>query len=163
MRFSNSHGNLFNEGPAQRKAIAQSMAFTFFTSAFADQYDNADEDCPNKARIGHMGGRDFADVVPIKCDLAAEHAAFTLICDMERANGVRSIEDLYYESFLASEFQASYKERTPENFGRYAAMQAMGHGIGLEEIGMRGQVKVPYLEFGMYSLDQDYFTLQYPE
>jgi hypothetical protein len=51
------------------------------------------------------------------------------------------------------------RDLTPELFGHYLAMQAMGHGVGLESFGraVRDAINVPYVEFGSHSLECDYF------
>lgn len=52
------------------------------------------------------------------------------------------------------------RPNTLEFFGHYAAMQAMGHGVGLADAfgdTVSDQVKVPYIEFGHLSLSKDYF------
>ena len=48
---------------------------------------------------------------------------------------------------------------TIESFGHYAAMQAMGHGVGLNDaFGDCAEfIAVPYVEFGSHSLEKDYF------
>jgi hypothetical protein len=51
------------------------------------------------------------------------------------------------------------RDLTPELFGHYCAMQAMGSGVGLESFGrsVRDAIKISYVEFGSYSLEKDYF------
>lgn len=84
------------------------------------------------------------------------HAARTLRMDMERINGA-SIADLMKH---IQEFARGDRPATLEYFGHYAAMQAMGHGVGLlDAFGYEAHdwVRVPYVEFGSYSLERDYF------
>lgn len=116
------------------------MAWAFFASSYADQADEC----------GQSLSGEIMNQLPDACDPAALHAARTLRMDMERVNGV-PIADLY----------AQHPGTTDDarDWGHYAAMQAMGHGVGLSDYDIsRDQVQVPYVEFGAYSLEKDYFT-----
>lgn len=123
-------------------------ARAFFASAWADM---CDEDGP-----GVPSGAEIMDIMPDEIDPAAVHAARTLMMEMERANG-KTIEA------LMSDIQGiadGDRDATMEFFGHYAAMQAMGHGVGLGDAfgsEVREAVRVPYVEFGSHSLQRDYF------
>lgn len=153
--------------------IKTAMARAFFACAWADMQEEKDADDPSAV---NLSGREIMDVMPDEIDSAAIHAANTLAMDMERANGMQSIEELFA---LAVSLRGPNADRapTPENFGHYCAMQAMGHGVGLwdsfdiethdggicrhgEELktGARraDSIAVPYVEFGSHSLSKDY-------
>jgi hypothetical protein len=135
-----------------KQQIEHAAARAFFASAWADQAEET----------GHSGifsGADIMQVMPDEIDPAALHAARTLVMDTERANPCADgIAGLWR---IVSELprDGADRECTPELFGHYLAMQAMGTGVGLESFGYaaREHVRVPYLEFGSYSLERDYF------
>lgn len=124
-------------------------ARAFFASAWADAADES-ENSP----IGP--GTEIMDVMPSEVDPAAIHAARTLRMDIERINGASVDTILGAIQCIAD----GDRPATMEFFGHYAAMQAMGHGVGLHDA--FGQevyetIKVPYCEFGSHSLERDYF------
>lgn len=136
--------------------IRHGMALAFFASAYADQADECGQP---------LAGEIF-DQVPETIDTAAIHAADTLIMDMINAHNYGepglSVAQRIGLLFLAVERcdrSDADRECTPELFGHYCAMQAMGHGVGLESFGSaaRDRVTVPYCEFGSHSLQLDYF------
>ena len=121
----------------------------FFASAWADMADECGADV-----IGP--GTEIMDVMPDEIDPAAIHAANTLMMDIERVNG-KPLESLMA---VIEEKGDGDRPNTVEMFGHYAAMQAMGHGVGLYDAfgsEVHDVVKVPYIEFGSYSLSKDYF------
>jgi hypothetical protein len=119
--------------------ILKGMALAFFACAYADQADEC----------GQPMSGEIISQLPDALDPAALHAASTLKMDMERVNG-DDIETLY------TRFPGTTDD--PREWGHYAAMQAMGHGVSLRDYGISDdQVKVPYTEFGSHSLEQDYF------
>ena len=121
-------------------------SLAFFASAWADQQEEN----------GHSLRGEIMDQIPDIVDPAAIHAAVTLAMDMERINSksvAKMMEDV--ESVGDGD-----RPETMEYFGHYAAMQAMGHGVGLHDAFGRDVyklIKVPYIEFGAYSLERDYF------
>lgn len=124
------------------------MARAFFASAWADQ-------CEETGHAGILSGEEILDIMPRALDPAAEHAAKTLHFDMERVNVKKGVHQLL--PILYAEHQGE-PPLSLELWGHYAAMQAMGHGVGLWEYGIdSGAVEVPYVEFGSYSLERDYF------
>lgn len=123
-------------------------ARAFFASAWADQ---CDETGP-----GVVSGVEIMEVMPSEIDPAATHAAYTLRMDMERKNGKTVADMLAYIQETAD----GDRPATMEFFGHYAAMQAMGHGVGLHDAFGREvyeAVRVPYIEFSSMSLERDYF------
>ena len=124
-------------------------ARAFFASAWADAADNADNG-PN------LSGREIMEVMPSEIDPAAVHAARTLRMDIERTNGASIVELMTRIESMAD----GDRPATMEFFGHYVAMQAMGHGVGLHDAfgpDVYEMIKVPYVEFGEYSLERDYF------
>lgn len=150
-----------NAGMIISEQIQHGMALAFFACAYADQADECGQ--PLSGQV--------MDQLPAAIDKAALDAADTLAADTIRKNWqIRELwpigafinnaglaDILNYAQSLDSEGADS--ELTPELFGHYLAMQAMGTGVGLESFGyaVRDAVRVPYLEFGAYSLDLDYF------
>jgi hypothetical protein len=138
--------------------IKRGMALAFFSSAYADQADECGQ--PLRGEI--------MDQLPADIDPAALHAADTLAADFIRANWspefaprVEAAQGLRVAYRKAGQLPADGADRelTPELFGHYLAMDAMGSGVGLESFGYAvcDFFKVPYAEFGSYSLQNDYF------
>ena len=120
-------------------------ARAFFASAWADQVE--------ENGVSLQG--EIMDQMPIEIDPAAIHAARTLRMDIERANG-NTIEEIM--DFIKLNGNGD-RPNTIDHFGHYAAMQAMGHGVGLGDAfgsHVRETVKVQYCDFGSYSLEKDY-------
>jgi len=119
---------------------------SLFASAWAEQQEEN----------GCSLGDEIMDQIPDVIDPAATHAAVTLAFDIERINSksiAKMMEDI--ESIGNGD-----RPETMEYFGHCAAMQAMGHGIGLYDAfgkDVYKLIKVPYIEFGSYSLERDYF------
>ena len=117
-------------------------ARAFFASAWADQMDEAGD--PPRGEI--------LTQLPAVTDPAAHHAAATLLHDMLRANCCADAGDL-----LARCPDEGDRPHTLATLGHYAAMQAMGHGVGLgDAFGDHDCLIVPYIEFGSHSLEKDY-------
>lgn len=118
-------------------------ARAFFASACADM---AEEN-------GHALRGEIMDQIPGTIDPAAVQAAEALLSDMLRANGCADAGEL-----LARCPDDGDRPHDLESLGHYAAMQAMGHGVGLgDAFGDHDCLIVPYIEFGSHSLDGDYF------
>ena len=129
--------------------LEQHAARAFFASAWADM---CDEEGP-----GVPAGAEIMDVMPAEIDPAATHAARTLRFDIERANGCSV--DVLLQRIQANTGKGD-RQKTMEHFGHYAAMQAMGHGVGLHDAfgsDVYNSIRVPYVEFGSHSLERDYF------
>ena len=135
--------------------IEYAMARAFFCSAYADMAEEADT---RKAKrlVTSMSGRDWMDVLPDGTDPGAVHAAKTLMNDMASRN-LSGVQALWHVSTTMANGDRTC---TPENFGHYCAMQAMGHGVGLGDAfgqDVYEKVIVPHVEFGSHSLQKDYF------
>lgn len=138
----------YTEIDAARK-FEEHAAKAFFASAWADAADEY-EDSP----IGP--GVDIFDVMPEEIDPAAKHAARTLRIGIESMNG-KTIGDML--GIIERDGDGD-RPNTIESFGHYAAMQAMGHGVGLRDAfgsDVSDAIKIPYVEFGAHSLEKDYF------
>ena len=132
-----------------RNEFLHHAARAFFASAWADMADECESNV-----IGP--GVEIMDVMPDEIDPAAIHAAKTLAMDIERVNG-KPLESLMR---IIEEKGGGDRPNTVEYFGHYAAMQAMGHGVGLADAfgkKVHDVVKVPHIEFGSHSLSKDYF------
>lgn len=142
-----------------KNEIIDGMARAFFACAWADQ-------CEEAGQESMLSGREIMDIMPDEIDPAAIHAARTLAMDFIRAQPYLmkwgGDLDLLNRTFVSAKLldrTGADRELTPELFGHYLAMQAMGTGVGLESFGyaVRDFFKVPYVEFGGYSLEKDYF------
>lgn len=140
--------------------IERAMARAFFACAWADQVEETDDPAaPN------LSGQEIMDVCPKQIDPAARHAAQTLRMDMVRVNKAiaRDMDSLYRHAECAQVIfnQTGDRPLTPEMFGHYCAMQAMGHGVGLCDAfgeAVYEKIKVPHVEFSGSSLEKDYFA-----
>jgi hypothetical protein len=122
----------------------------FFASAWADMAEEQD-------KIPWPCGSEIMNYLPSEIDPEAIEAAETLASDIERING-KPLESLLD---LIDDTADGDRPATAEYFGHYAAMQAMGHGVGLQDAfgsEVYDVVKIPYIEFGSYSLSKDYFN-----
>ena len=95
------------------------MARAFFVSRWADE--NPEE----------ASGVELLDVAP-EADEEAEQDALNLIREMEAQYGA-SLEELFERAKNAPHRYAD-RPCDEEHFGHYAAMQAMGEGVGLESV-----------------------------
>lgn len=133
--------------------IKQHMAKAFFASAWADQCEESEQ-----AQI--ISGRDVFDVMPAEIDPAAFDAAETLEKDFLSANKQFTCLAGALDWLQCVPTPDGDRARTAEMLGHYLAMQAMGHGVGLyEAFGSEAydKIKVPHVEFGLGSLEKDYF------
>jgi hypothetical protein len=82
-------------------------------------------------------------------------------------NGDATLEALFDKAEAIIETSGGGdRELSPEMFGHYLAMQAMGHGVGLSDAfgrEVREAIKVPYLEFTNLDLEGDYFPVPVTE
>lgn len=130
---------------AMKQEFIHHAARAFFASAWADMVEE------NGATLRG----EIMDLIPDTIDPAAIHAANTLLMDLERVNG-KTIEQII--GFIGLHGTGD-RQNTVDNIGHYCAMQSMGHGVGLQDAfgsGVYSAIKVPYLEFGSYSLEKDY-------
>ena len=117
-------------------------ARAFFACAWGDM---AEEN-------GHALRGEIMNQIPGDIDPAAVHAADMLLTAMLRANGCADAGEM-----LARCPDAGDRPHDLESLGHYAAMQAMGHGVGLgDAFGNHDCLTVPHVEFGSHSLEKEY-------
>lgn len=131
-----------------RNEIIRHMSLAFFADAWASYEDEFGEG---------TGGCEILNILPSETDPAALEAAQGLADKMEKLNG----EPL---TAILARGEGGDRPCTPEFFGHYAAMQAMGHGVGLESVGFdaygpNANVKVPRVEFTHYDLDPGKYSI----
>ena len=137
--------------------IKRGAAIAFFACAYADQA----EECGQPMR------GEITEQLPDEIDPAAEHAAETLIVQLINTFNFQE-KGLSPSQMLAAIYlkaarlpkEGADREITPELFGHYLAMQAMGTGVGMESFGYAVAdlfAGLGYVEFGSHSLQKDYF------
>lgn len=142
-----------------RTEILEHMARAFFATAWADWSDNYGP--------GTQGnGVDVMDEMPDEIDPAARHAAGRLVERLESLHG-KSIEEVFKRAVEISG-DAGDRPKTPEMFGHYAAMGAMGHGVSLyDALGCEAAEYVNtsacYMEFSPYDLDEEKYPIPMSE
>ncbi len=133
--------------------IKRGMALAFFASAYADLCEECDQPLTGE----------ILDQLPPDIDPAALHAAETLMSGMRWANSEATGRQVdlteLYQMADDMDTEGADRQLTPELFGHYCAMQAMGHGVGLESFGYEvASLVVPDVAFGSYYLEGEYFT-----
>ena len=124
-------------------------SLALFASVWAEQCEDSDN-------AGMLSGQEIMQIMPHDIDPAAIEAAQSLLDKMELQNN-RTIEDML--AYIEDNDDGD-REPTIEFFGHYAAMQAMGTGVGLWDAfgkDVSEVIRVPYIDFGEYSLEKDYF------
>jgi len=139
-----------------RHEIAIHMARAFFASAWADWSDQYGP--------GTQGnGVDVMDEMPDEIDPSAVYAAFELCAALEEQHGMHTADIFAKAVEMAGD--DGDREKTPEMFGHYAAMGAMGHGVNLHDaLGSKTArwVDVPYREFSPFDLSDERFPIPVP-
>lgn len=120
--------------PRRRPELNDSVARTLFVTAWADREES-------EGRT--YAGKELFDVAP-PTSTEAYHAAAELIRHTEIKNK-RLIDTLYKRALEAAKVEDSVD--TMEEFGFLLAMQALGHGVGLEDEFPGHDVQVPSFEF----------------
>lgn len=136
-----------------RDEILTNMAKAFFASAWADQ-------CDESEHASIISGREIMSMMPAVMDPAALDAAETLEKDFLSENKQFACLAGVLDWLQCIPAPAGDRARTAEMLGHYLAMQAMGHGVGLDDAfgyEVYNKIKVPYVEFGGHSLEKDYF------
>lgn len=135
--------------PIDKTSFQYHAAHAFFASAWADACDNAEQ-----SEV--ISGCDVMQVMPEEIDPEALLAAWCLQMKIEALN-ICTVTDLLEK---IKGIANGDRPCTMEYFGHYAALQAMGHGVGLHDAfgsDVYDRIKVPHVEFGGYSLSMDYF------
>lgn len=112
---------------AIKNEIVRHMARAFFACAWADY---AEQVGPHYA-----AGSDIMEVMPEELDPSAVWVAFDLARELEAHHG-KPLDQIFARAVEISESyqgrsRGGDRPRTAEMFGHYAAMQAMGQGVGL--------------------------------
>jgi hypothetical protein len=127
------------------------MARAFFACAWADYSEQIGPHYP--------AGCEIMDEMPDEIDPAATKAAQDLATRLEKQHGLPLAEIFQRAVEISERENEGDRERTPEMFGHYAAMGAMGHGVSLyDALGRTADKFVDsrnfYMEFTMYDLDE---------
>jgi hypothetical protein len=136
--------DIFN-GSGISAQIAKGMALAFFARAFEEI----------AGLLAPHGGAKLPDEI----DPAAEHAAFTLACDMRIKNDATDLAQLYERARVAHRTGEGFADMTPAQFGAYLALRSMTGGDVLTEAfgaHVAALFVVPYVELGGHSLERDY-------
>ncbi len=93
----------------------------------------------------------------------ADRAAEMLARSMERLNGM-PIDDLYMVA-IGKEGEFGANRDSPEDFGHYMAMEALGHGVAWDDSAPSFSHRVPSIEFHAYIGDDGrvYATNEEPD
>lgn len=120
-----------------RSIIVEAMARALFVSAYADAAEEADRDDLSPGPRG-----DWMDVAPETRDDAKEKA-IEVVARIEKDNSI-TIEEAYAKAEAA---EGHRKPPTPEDFGHYLGMQALGHGVSWMDDHPDHDLEVPYIEY----------------
>jgi len=133
-----------------RAEIIENMAKALFACAWASY---SEEIGPHYA-----AGSEILDVMPEEIDPAARKAADDLAARMEARYGGTLPELL--ERAKARPHRYADRPCDAEHFGHYAAMHAMGTGVGLERVCDRAAFpEMPRVEFHYLDLDEDTYPV----
>lgn len=136
-------------GGFDRQEIVSHMIRAFFADAWASWNEEYSDT--------NVSGMDIMDVMPEEMDPSAVAAGNKLATEMEQLNGMSLPEIMTKHQSIAD----GDREYTEEMFGHYAAMSAMGHGVGLwDAFGDQfdQSVKTPHMDWGVVELD----PMKYP-
>ena len=132
-----------------REEIERHMARAFFASAWADYSERVGPHYPMACEI--------MDEMGDEIDPAAVKAATELADALEKRHDGAPLAQIYRDA-VALAGDSGDRDKSPEMFGHYAAMGAMGHGVSLHDAFGRTAAEFVgthdcYMEFGMYDLD----------
>lgn len=132
--------------------ILNHVARALFASAWAD-YQEQSPDGMN------LSGCEIMDCMPQDIPVEAVGAANLLVAKVEKLNGETIVQTLERAQRLPD--RHADRECDAEHFGHYLAMQAMGSGVGLENVCDRAALglKLPYFEFSYMDLNPE----EYPD
>jgi hypothetical protein len=104
--------------------------------------------CPTFGTHARPGpGEDWMDYAPPTGEPARAEAR-KLIAEIEKRNKIK-VEDAYAKAEAA---EGHLKEPTPEDFGHYLAMQALGHGVAWADDHPDHDLDLPLIEFGSWEI-----------
>lgn len=140
------------------KDILNGMAKAFFASSWADLAEET-------GNSSILCGAEIMDIMPADIDPGAIRAAERLYCNFEKAfNDFHGEGDTLDGAYIwlhgVESMPGETETKQAENFGHYAAMQAMGHGVGLwEYVPHQISDHVPNQEFSYFDLENEYFEV----
>lgn len=143
------------------RTIKTAMARAAFAEAWATEEEESDDGM-------NLSGVEIFDVMPDETSAEYLECANRLAEAFCQCNGVASLEALYARAASFRVERHADRKLCPELFGHYCAMEAMGHGVGLDSFGLRtidggivrssevlpactydGVIAVPYFSFGI--------------
>ena len=132
-----------------RALMIYHMSRTYFALAWADYQDEYG---------GGVGaGVQIMDVMPDEIDPAALKEAYELADAIEKQVGSDLAEILMTAKLSA---EAAENPCNEEYLGHYLVMQSLGHGVGIEEVGLpHDWMDVPCTDFGYYDLDPEKYPI----
>lgn len=134
-----------------RAVIIRNMALAYFACAWADWND--------KYGDINLSGKQIMDEMPSEIDPAAMEAAYKLADEMQKANEA-ALEGLLAAAQEEAEVSHYCQPCDAENFGHYCAMQSLGHGVGLSDMGLdHDWCEVPDIEFHYFDLDPEKYPI----
>lgn len=142
LRYYRGYSKPYVDETDTAAAIHLGMAKAFFADAWASEIGAHAASAYHRSRTrtisdtcGRRGcvslsGCDILDVMPDRIDPAAIKAADALIAALvERNHGCRTIDEVF------TKFSGELTDNA-ETWGHYAAMEYMGHGVGLWDHGV---------------------------
>jgi len=140
-----------------RDEIMEHMSRAFFATAWADW--------ANEYGPGTQGnGVDVMDEMPDEIDGAATLAAVSLTSELETMHGMDLSEIFRMAKAISRHYKGGDRKRTAEMFGHYAAMGAMGCGVGLwDALGTKAcdfvNTRACRMEFSPFDLDLETYPI----
>lgn len=125
--------------------IMNGIARAVFVSVYADQAEEIGH--PNCA--GH--GQDWMDVVTDETDPECIEYAWDLLWQIEREE-----KEFILNLYKKHKEEAKYDVESLDlnTYGHYIGMEALGHGVGLFDFGIKANI--PYNSFHYMNLSKDY-------
>lgn len=142
-----------DENTETRHEIVYHMAKAFFACAWADYSEQVGPHYP--------AGCEIMDEMSDDTDPAAVWIAFDLASSLEKAHGMHLAE--IFSKAVEVSGEEGDRPKTAEMFGHYAAMEAMGHGVGLWDALGRDACdfvnvhEAGYYEFSWHDMDPEIY------
>jgi len=138
-----------------RDEILEHMARAFFACAWADYSEQIGPHYPM--------GCEIMDEMPEEIDPAATKAAQDLAECLEKRHDGAPLAQIYRDAVELAGDDGD-RDKSPEMFGHYAAMGAMGHGVSLHDAFGRTAAEFVgthdcYMEFSYYDLDDEKYPI----
>jgi hypothetical protein len=114
--------------------VANEIKAAMARAAFADDWAREQEESEDGM---NLSGVEIFDVMPDETPAAYLECAERLSTAFCQCNGVASLDALYARAASFRVERYADRKLCPELFGHYCAMEAMGHGVGLDSFGLR--------------------------